>query len=47
MKRRDVKLTPHAYMHYMEKGRLNPSPYKESIQCIDGDVKLSLHTCPT
>ena len=40
MKERDVKLTPSAYMHYMEKGWLNPNPHKYSIQCIDGDVKL-------
>ena len=40
MKKRDVKLTPPAYMHYMEKGWLNPNPYKHNIQCIDRDVKL-------
>ena len=45
MKMRDVKLTPPAYMHYMEKGQLNPNPYKYSIQYIDGDVNLPLHMC--
>ena len=28
MKRRDDKLAPPAYMHYMEKGWLDPSPHK-------------------
>ena len=45
MKRRDIKLTPPAYIHYMEKGWLNPNPHKHNIQCIDGDIKLPLHMC--
>ena len=47
MKRRDNKLAPPAYMHYMEKGWLNLNPHKHNIQNIDGEVKLPLHTCTT
>ena len=39
MKGKDVKLTPPAYMHYMEKGWLDPNPHNRKIQCIDKDVK--------
>ena len=47
MKRRDVKLTPPAYMHLYEKRWLNPNHIKHNMQCIKGDVKHLLHTCTT
>ena len=47
MKRRGIKLTPTAYMHYMKKRRLNPNHRTHNIQSIKGDVKLPLHTCTT
>ena len=47
MKRKDVKLTPHAYMHYMKKRWLDPNYITQNIQCIKGDVKLLLHRCKT
>ena len=43
MMRRDVKLTPPAYMHYKEKGWLDPNLHKHNIQCIDGDIKPPTH----
>ena len=47
MKKRDVKLTPPAYMRYMKKELLDPDHIKHNIQCISGNVKLLLHTCIT
>ena len=47
MRKRDIKLAPLAYMHYMEKGLLDPNPHKkQNIQCINGDVKLPLTCVP-
>ena len=43
MKRRDVKLTPPAYMHLYEKRWLDPNHIKHNIQCTSRDVKF-LHT---
>ena len=47
MKKRDVKLTPPAYMHLYEKRLLIPNHIKHNMQCIKRDVKLLLHTCTT
>ena len=34
MKKRDIKLTPPAYMHLYENRGLNPNHIKHNIQCI-------------
>ena len=43
MKKRDVKLIPPAYMHYMKKGWLDPNPHKHNIQCIMEMISSPTH----